>query len=250
MPKALYKKLNLSKDEFREHLLSLYWEQQFSQKEIAEYYKVDISCIETWFKKLNLQTRTLSEALTNRWLNEHSFSNEQFEQINGWMLSDGHIEKTKSSARFSIGLKYKEPLGQIQTSIPLKYTPIWKSPKTNCYHIKSHSYPFFLSMRQHWYDPNRNKIVPKDITITPTTLYFWFIGDGCRVKSGIQMSTEGFQLQDIEILSNKLQHIGLENSILGNKRIRIKSKSISLFYDYIGECKHKVYDYKWKLNDK
>jgi hypothetical protein len=73
--------------------------------------------------------------------------------------------------------------------------------------------------KKHWY-PYGIKIVPRDITITPKTLAYWYMGDGGVWRGGkdehsvkITLYTNGFTLEDNEFLKEKLHELGIESKI-------------------------------------
>lgn len=67
-------------------------------------------------------------------------------------------------------------------------------------------HPVFTALRKQWY-PEGKKIVPKDIALTPLTLAVWFADDGScssRDKRRVRISTNGFSIEDVEVLIAKL----------------------------------------------
>ena len=130
----------------------------------------------------------------------------------------------------------------------MNFSPLWQSSKTGCWHIKSHSYAELLEERKRWY-PNNKKIVPKDIRITSTSCYWWFIGDGYAVDYGIMLCAESFTNKDKKYLIDKLKENSFDAHIVNsNKRKRIKGNSAKLFLDCLQENNTIADQYKnkWK----
>lgn len=248
MAQAVYDRLQLTREDFKLFLVKEYWENKQSQAKIAEKVGCHVSSIEQWFEKFGIERRTQSEALANRWEKCAELSTLEKQQLFGWLLSDGTLVASDYSARFTIGLKHKSVLKAIKRSMPsLQFTPIWTSGKTKCSHMKSHSYVNLKEMHAKWYS-NGLKCIPKDLFLSPETMYYWFIGDGSRVPYGIQLSTESFSKNETKRLSNLLHELKINNTVLKSNRIRIKSNSVESFYEYIGPCRHKIYQYKWRTS--
>lgn len=248
MPRALYKKLNLSQENFKQLLITEYRVNKLSQAQIANKINCHVTTVEQWFKKFKIKPRTQSKALANRWKKCTPLTQNEKEQMFGWLLSDGTLEASEYSARFTIGLKHKSVLHKIRRTLPsLEFTPIWTSQNTKCSHMKSHSYYELKTIYKQWYYDGTKRL-PKNLSLTPETVYYWFIGDGSRVPYGIQLSTECFTALEVKRLSRLLKDLKFDNTILKSNRIRIKSASIVTFYEYIGECRHDIYQYKWRLD--
>ena len=61
-----------------------------------------------------------------------------------------------------------------------------------------------------WY-PQGKKVVPRDITFTPTVLLHWYLGDGNIDRQRITLHTEGFSKEEVEFLVQRLKEdVGLE----------------------------------------
>lgn len=58
---------------------------------------------------------------------------------------------------------------------------------------------------KNWY-PKGKKIVPRNIRITPTVLFHWFIGDGSYNDTEISFSTHSFSYNDVDYLVNLLSN--------------------------------------------
>ncbi|GAH48227.1 unnamed protein product, partial [marine sediment metagenome] len=106
-----------------------------------------------------------------------------------------------------------------------------------------------LSIWKKWY-PNRKKIVPRDIKLTPLTVRQWYIGDGCLVphnsgRSHIILCTEGFPIADVKWLADKLINLGFKATQYVSNISHISVYSTEDFLNYLGPCPVKDYKYKW-----
>jgi len=83
-------------------------------------------------------------------------------------------------------------------------------------------YPEFLSLREKWYIERLNKhaqkIIPRDLELTPTVLLHWYLGDGSLIRRKndknivpfIVLATNTFSKEDINFLIQKLKELDLK----------------------------------------
>jgi hypothetical protein len=215
------------------------------------------------------KSRWIVEKKTTK--NNTILTKQQEHILDGLLLGDGFIPNNRKINRnfsFHIGNINKELIINVQNKIPFSWGPIQirKAEKIfrkdtnkfiNCkkfYTLYSHVDKNITKYRLKWY-PNDIKIVPKDLTMTPLTMLYWFYGDGSagftnnKNSIRIRFATNGFSLEDCELLINicKKQDI---NFILGVEHGYIlaiyKKEDIEKFYQYIGNCTIKGFQYKWK----
>lgn len=241
MPAAIYKTLNLTKDEFKDKLENLYWSNNLSQSMIAEKLNCDITCIENWFQTLQIPRRKNTVQYK-----DINISNKQHQVLDGLLLSDLHIEQGWKNCRLTCGFKYKEMLQSVISSLDC-FT--WSTPRqdknTKCWHSKSCTHPLITELRTKWY-PDGIKIVPKDLTLSSLCCYWWYLGDGYLRDYNLRLCTQGFTDTDILRLINLLSVIGIKSQFTKSSRvITILSQSCSKFLQYIGNCQMACYKYKW-----
>jgi hypothetical protein len=127
--------------------------------------------------------------------------------------------------------------------------------------FKSTAQPSLKELREKWYQPD--KIIPKDLKLTPTMLLHWYIGDGTLVNNpyghSTRLYTYGFTYDDCYYLKKRLLFdLDLESSVLkrsGSETqyyIAIQTgqnhSNIFHFFDLIGECPPELiadYGHKW-----
>lgn len=78
----------------------------------------------------------------------------------------------------------------------------------NQYHLQTKSGNIFTEYYNKWY-PNKIKIVPKDLKISPLMLLVWFLDDGSITNSSknglsLKLATDGFVENDVIFLANLL----------------------------------------------
>lgn len=246
MPAALWKRLGIPKSKFRQLLSDMYWNQSMSQAKIAQELQCDITCIENWFRRFDINTRSQMEAIRN--LKERTFfvSKDQLSILHGLILSDLHIEEGGFQSRASFGFKHKEFAEAV-----IRYTDTfqWSPPKYNQKTLGWHSKTKFCTNLQEqraiWY-PNGIKSIPWTLKLNPKVLLWWYLGDGYITKYGAVLCTDSFSKGDNERLSGLLIREGIPSHVTPGNQIRIKGSSgFNKLIDYIGPCPVKCYKYKW-----
>jgi GDPmannose 4,6-dehydratase len=245
MPAALFKQLGYTRDEFKNVLIELYTD-GFSQRQIADKLNCHTTCIENWFKQLEISSRSLVDAAENLHTKQITLSEHQKSIIDGLLLSDGHINRLKYGARLTFGFKHYEAVDSlIKVLEPMVFCPVWFSKKTSCWHTKSHSYSNLTRTHERWYKDGIKK-VPKNLILNRSCCYWWYIGDGCVGNYQLVLSTDGFEKDCVLYLSELLKKEGIKNSVLSSNRIRVFSKSIDAFFGLVGPSFHKCFNYKWR----
>lgn len=117
------------------------------------------------------------------------------------------------------------------------------------YSLKSHCLPMLTEQRQRWY-PNGKKIVPRDIILSPETVYWWYVGDGHLNKRDgcVVFCTNGFSIEDVEFLCSSYPLKGWEARIhlnRGRPIIHIPRRHVGNLLEHIGPCRNPEYEYKW-----
>lgn len=232
---------------------------------IAKEQSIGYGTVHYWMSKFGIQRRNHSDCVKG---NHMILTNKSKEFIYGELLGDGNLSPWKNiSARYTHGSqhkKYLEWLSEILNKFGLeqsgKINEIIYKIKTGeyiGYKYQSRYYRELSSLYKAWY-PKGTKHVPNDIELTPLMVRQWYIGDGCLVKSKeanpwIQLSTEAFDLRDINILIDKLLKLGIKsNHVISNNRIHISTYSTNRFIDYIGRCPENlkdIYGYKWPTTE-
>jgi len=234
-------------------------------------YNISIGTIYNYCLKLGFETRNSSEA-RREWdenpldYNITYLTEDIIEAIDGFLLGDGNInydQKAKRRvARFSCGVEY-EIFCIYLINFFKKYNP--KILKVNMKKMKqgfifnaySKFHPDIYKQYLRWYpkvEGKRIKQPPQNVHITPKSVMMWYLGDGSLVKTKyaviVRLSTDGFLPEKVEMLVKKLNNKGILCCRTFNNRIRIKTKGIPAFFDFIGrKSPVKCYDYKFDLPD-
>lgn len=245
----------------KDWLESKYLEKQLSTYQISRLTKTSQGTIRNWFKKYNIPCRSIGEAQHLIQANHCVLTKEAVEWINGELMGDACLwSQSPYSAHFKYGSKYLEYIKYISstlTSFGIKQAgKIRKQYGGNgnlTYQYQSYSYEELLSIYDQWYPkPNRKKIIPKDVELTPLTLRQEYIGDGCLQKPKkwgrpyVTLATCGFLVKDVEWLILQLNKLGLKaTQRFSRNEVEISTYSTKDFLDYIGECPVECYQYKW-----
>jgi len=235
-----------------------YIERGKSTTEIARECGCSQPTIRYQLRKFDIQTRPRGNPLAN-----HIIITDKLREIlYGNLLGDGSLSSQNSvSARYLHSSKYKSVLTKL--SLTLAKHGIEQSGKIRTrqthwgtvYQYQSKYYRELKPIQQKWY-PNGKKTVPLDLELMSTTCLYWYIGDGTYNKKYhcIYLATDGFiesgvdrlvaLLNEREFKSTKNKGAKLKDGTQSCK-IRISSKSVSDFLNYIGPCPFPEYEYKW-----
>ncbi len=150
------------------------------------------------------------------------------ELINGTLLGDASIRIYKNRYYYySLNAKDKKFLEWNRRSFKKFNIPTYIALNnaiskvfTLGFYINARQNIELSSLRGKWYRRHNDKtvkVVPKNLEITPTTLLFWYLGDGCLVRRKndenrvptIVIATNCFSKDDIMVLIGKLKELGL-----------------------------------------
>jgi hypothetical protein len=157
---------------------------------------------------------------------------ELLEIVNGTLLGDGYIKfdtyGNKKYYSFKLTAKDINFLKWVKKKFEKYKLNCWitydsKSSDVHSLYFYINSAKYFreelLSLRNKWYKEIKGKTikaVPRDLELTPTTLLFWYLGDGSLIRRRndetrvphITFATNGFLKKDVEFLKKKLKEIG------------------------------------------
>lgn len=236
------------------------YDKDLSCEKIATMYGVTKSAVHRKFKRHNIKLRSRSDAQK---INANEFKIEEgfLDFINGLLLGDGSLVQArhKKSCWYSHADKRKEYLIWLKTNLErfgLKIPEIREDVRDKgvYFYLHSISYRTLAPLRDIWY-PYGKKRTPRDIVITPITLFNWYIGDGhynppqkLNGRRGEQVTISMlYDLDGRQLLSDKLKAIGIQNSV-HTKCIYIKAESKEKFFRYIINHNYGIpscYEYKF-----
>lgn len=249
---------------------------EFDKNEITDLYHIQRKSLEECSKILNTSRITLTKWMINNGVLVDSnrkfrnpafrFSEEENEILNGCLLGDGHLTKpVGKSSQFTYCSSEYEHVYFVYSHLkrfivnecvdgPLEYTFYDKRTNKNYtrYSIRTQSNISFYNLRQKWY-PRGVKIIPTTVDFTPTTLLFWYIGDGGLIKGQyyqyLKLSTNAFSEEDLDFVQSKLKCF--EPKIYGEsqKLLYIPRHRIRKFLDMIGPCPVLCYKHKWEYDE-
>jgi hypothetical protein len=194
-------------------------------------------------------------------------STEEKQNLDGCLLGDGFLAKRDhNSSHFQYvssqfdHVKYVWTLFNRITTPKFKGNPAYYkvfNKRTQKFYVEyrfaTQSNITFYELREKWY-PQGKKVVPVDLVLTPATCLLWYIGDGslCKTAQHITLYTNGFNVEDVDFLTKKLNELDFESfKILDNQQygIRIPRRKVQKFLNYIGPCVVKCYSYKWNYRN-
>lgn len=234
-----------------------------SSAKIAGRIGVHQETVLKWLKRMRVKIRGRSEATHLSRTSTFHWTKKQLEVLEGELLGDGCLQKyvsrplgnyyfimCTSSRGHALYLKGVLPKGLFADNSP------WLS-KDGYWNLKSRSAPKLTELRKKWYLEGR-KVVPRDLELTPTVCYYWYVGDGCLEKSWgayrIRFSTEGFDEESIQRVRRRLAEKGFRARVWSagmsikdgaGLRVFLSTKDTSQFLKWIGKPKIQDYGHKW-----
>jgi len=151
------------------------------------------------------------------------------ETVNGALLSDASIRVRDNNYHYfaltAKDKKFLEWVKKILERFGIHNTYLVLNSKlTNVFtlgfYMNKCSSKELLLLRENWYKKINGKtvkVLPKDLRLTPTTLLFWYLGDGSLIRRKndpnrvpfIVLATNNFLKEDIDFLIQKLKDLGL-----------------------------------------
>lgn len=179
----------------------------------------------------------------------------QQEVINGEILGDAHIRQydtPHSHCSVKWHLKHKAHIDLI-AEIFKNFNPYINKTERGYWELRLQSNPVWDNERKRWYSDAGYNIIPRDLILTPTVCYHWYIGDGTldrpSKKKGtlrVGLSVHNYCMDDVLYLQNLLLDIGFDFRITKSGLLRSSAKCSRDFLEWIKpkeplDC----YIYKW-----
>lgn len=237
----------------KQQLSDLYINKHLSLGKISKIYGVHPQTVLNRMRKMDIPTRTISEANLLRYDNyiHKDLVPRELDILYGELLGDGNIYGKKGV--YQHGCKFRLYIEWLTSILPnLKWSNINISirGKRRYYYIKSHYHPSMVDTYKLFY-PQGNKIIP-NIKLNATILLHWYLGDGTYSPGNkrIRLSACNFEKTQIEeIILPQLKSLGLKASLHGKTktyRIYIWKRSHDSFFKIIGSRSPIIcYDYKF-----
>lgn len=246
----------------RDWLYEQYWVNHLCLREMGEAASSNNATLLYWMDRFNIARRNKGSLC-----HYVDIAPDLLEFLNGWMLSDlcifSKIHNAKS-AIIQFETKYKDCTVWMSNKLSsfgieqvgIIHKRVFDDNNSQTFSYRSRYYRNLLDIRNKWYNSDRKKIVPRDITLTPMVARYWYIGDGsliCRTSSkpSIKLATHGFPEDDVCFLVGMLKDIGIKTSRQKDNSIYIHVRSTQDFLDYIGPCDkglEHLYYYKWEID--
>jgi len=219
-------------------------------------HKIHSSTIYSYARRLGIG-RTISESMRSLDYSLSFMTEEVIEAVDGFLLGDGSISHNNKVARLCCGLKYEEfakyLIYHFDAYLPSVsgYRDTSMSSGTQ-WQGRTKFHPDLYKHYKRWYFSGDSKQPPDDVRITPKSVMMWYLGDGSIVQKNntavLRLSTDGFSVERVCFLSNRLKTLGILCHRNGDNRIMIEARGIPAFFGFIGrkspvEC----YNYKFAL---
>lgn len=216
--------------------------------------------------RFGIKTRSMSENASLRQTRADVLSASTLEVIEGELLGDGNLSTSARpkagslvSALYQHNARDREYLEWLSTQLAGVQTRVY-GPYNHghgvTWALRSPRYAALLPVYRRWYDETRpayhRKVVPADLRVTPRMALHWYLGDGtfavdkrsAGTKPVVRLSTDSFDLADVERLAAQLAHCRARIGRFG-KGYRIVLDSAP-FLEWIGPCPvPNVHGHKW-----
>jgi len=256
----------------KEYMTKMYVEEKMGlsaiQKKFKEQFGMDVSVgfLSNRLNEFGIYRRTSSEArriVANSLDWDKTFLTEPIiEAIDGFLIGDGSasVSHNKQIARMGCGVQHKEFAEYMKSFFlvydpsELKFYPDKQERSSGTWDFRTKYHPDLYKRASLWYPANEpRKVVPVDVRITPISVMLWYLGDGTVIQSNntcvVRLSTDAFKKDDIEqILIPKLRNVGVNTVRTSENRIRVETRSVPQFFDFIGRTSPiTCYSYKFNL---
>lgn len=242
--------VNIAEDTLR----NLYEKEKLSIAQISR--RLGVGSVRKYLMKYNIPIRSFAEGKHLIQANNVILSDEAKEFITGELLGDGHVTPGAYASGFQRSCKHPEYLEWMMS----KLTSYGISCSDRIYETKHKAgrsfsfctkrYSALLEFRNKFYKENGERIIPKDLQLTPLICRQWFIGDGTNPESGMMLCTDRFNRNDVDFLISLLKEKDIDcTQIKCFNRIRICKSNKQKFLNYIGNCPEEIkhlYQYKWR----
>lgn len=256
-----------------------YIEEDLEQQEIADICGVNQTTISRYIVNNGLQKNERVEcpecndtfsSIGRHWENKEShipsLSDEQEQMFIGILMSDGSIHSPKNqNSRMLIKMTNKEylqwlddKLGILSTGVSKAKTAKEKAKKdresgwnkkaktenySDMYFVGTRRCSIFNKYRR-WYSSGQKRWPMNDITLTPTTLKHFFVGDGTKAGSDIIKIGCKNEADREEKVRELFQEVGFEISYFGSHSFGFDQETSYRIFEYMGEPLP-GFEYKW-----
>jgi hypothetical protein len=225
-----------------------YVDEGLSLREIANICNVDHNKIYRQTRESKIPLREVGEPN----LNQLEVTNKLSNFLTGILLGDGCLfQANPPSAILGYTDKHRKFMGWLSEtlkSLGVKQSGTirkrFQTPhecagnyfgSSYTYTYQSKSYRELLGLRVLWYPIGKKKF-PSDLTISPASLFMWYIGDGSLMRNGCKI-TSAKSLKELEPLLNQIRKIGITSSFDSQGQlancIYIWKESRDDFFEYI-----------------
>jgi len=164
----------------------------------------------------------------------------QREILTGCILGDAHIQplgkvciEQSTQQKEYLWWKYRELKNLSYPAIPREIFRKDVRSNKKYYSVYFYLRQYFRSWRQIFYRKNK-KIFPDNLLLSPLSVAVWYMDDGCWSKRKNTISIEGFNEESRNNVQRVFyQQFHIETTIGKSKKLVIKTKSHSVFYQLI-----------------
>lgn len=223
-------------------LKKLYYEERLSTKKIASLYGSSGNAILLKLKRNGNKPRTLSEG-QEIVANHFEITSALQSFFDGLLLGDGCMfPHNNKSACYRHADKHREYVEWLESELAKHGVKVRVEYHAKVSLLDSLCYREFFIIRQRWYPEGKRK-APLNISLSPSILRNWYIGDGSFKKGKFNGTTYTKKSERVMICRNqnnedrtflcgKLKILGIETTLV-SEGIYIRANSRRRFFQYI-----------------
>lgn len=248
-------------------LIRSLYEEGKTTREIADEIKGSKSRVSAIIKKIGISRKRTPRisVLESKAKDCAPLDAEFIIALDGLLISDGHLSlpsKNVKTSYYSQSCVFKEWLESISLSfnefgIENSILEDRRKGILKGYRLYTHRYKQLYKQQQRWYSTkDGEKVIPRDLALTPNFLINWVYGDGTLVGTQLKFCTDSFAEFDVDWLIKELNSkfdIKFRKTFMGKTKSGkdkwrpsiCKRDGLIEFYNILGLPKFECFRYKW-----
>jgi len=175
--------------------------------------------------------------------------------LDGLLAGDGCLAAENRAAGYLHGDSYKEFIDWLEEALEshgIETISRWSSEGDNwtAYHLKTRAYRELMGVEGRWY-AQREKRLPSDFELTPTTLLMWYVGDGSYIPqkhgaNNVVLYSDKFSEASKRVKDTFRRDVGIDVSYM-QKGVYVPVDDHDTFFEYMSESEYRPDGYERKF---
>lgn len=194
-------------------------------------------------------------AALKRWRRSATLTPFVRDVLEGLVASDGHLSMRVEQAAFTLVGAEVEWVEHVQNLLEQVGITVHRSVSRQGHAcLRTWAYQELGQLHRRWY-PERKKVIPLDVRVNPTSLLYWYLGDGTLKERdghyGVELGTYAFLPSDVVRLARALQAVLPPWTVRvyyvkAGPALSIAHAGVPAFLRFIGPSPVACYAYKWE----